>query len=230
MVFYFINAQEMFSADTTAGNQPYPVRLTLTSAGSAGSKATAESLRSLSPSHSSTGTELRSAHAEKKMPVKDVLSAAVNEPETKNSTGKSSEKLLDLPLNFEQMNAEPALTAQDKSTGSLNATNALSQTQADSGRHLRSSYINEVLRQVEAKKFYPILEKEKGHEGEVSLSVTLRADGELVSVAVAKASPYKRLDSAALDAVKRAAPFPAFPAEVAEDIMDISFIMAFQLM
>lgn len=51
----------------------------------------------------------------------------------------------------------------------------------------------------------------QGHSGDVRLAVTVRSDGALMKVSLLRSSGHLQLDAAAIDTVRRAAPFPAFP-------------------
>lgn len=55
---------------------------------------------------------------------------------------------------------------------------------------------------------YPALARRREWQGTVIVSFTLVADGTVVDLAVRRSSGYEALDEAALDAVRRAAPFP----------------------
>jgi protein TonB len=58
----------------------------------------------------------------------------------------------------------------------------------------------------------------QGLSGSVRLTVQIRADGTVDSIVVERSSGYAALDQAAIDIVRLASPFAAFPPELARDI------------
>jgi len=67
-----------------------------------------------------------------------------------------------------------------------------------------------------------------GLSGTVMISFTVGPTGELLSRAVLKSSGSKRLDKAAMDAIERAAPFPAMPEEIASGPMELKIPYRFR--
>jgi protein TonB len=72
---------------------------------------------------------------------------------------------------------------------------------------------------------YPSESREKGEEGRVVVSFTVRADGTLADIKVVESSGYARLDEAAMEAVRKSAFTPAtrFGAPV-ESTRKIAFV------
>ena len=56
---------------------------------------------------------------------------------------------------------------------------------------------------------YPRESREKGEEGRVVISLTIRADGMAADIKVVESSGYPRLDQAALEAVRNSTFIPA---------------------
>lgn len=65
------------------------------------------------------------------------------------------------------------------------------------------------------------------HAGQTLVSFTIRADGTLATVEVAKSSGHGDLDSAAILSVKKAAPFPPIPAAFGKKILLFTVPFAF---
>jgi protein TonB len=63
----------------------------------------------------------------------------------------------------------------------------------------------------------------RGVQGVVSLAVTIDRQGKIVSIKVVKSSGSTVLDAEALDMIKRAAPLPLPPADIADS--DLSFVV-----
>lgn len=86
-------------------------------------------------------------------------------------------------------------------------------------------YPGQVERKVSRSLRYP--KGANGARGEVHVSFTLDASGNLIRVAVARSSGHEVLDQAALATVQRAAPFPAFPQGTPRNQWDFSIPLAF---
>ena len=65
-------------------------------------------------------------------------------------------------------------------------------------------------------------------DGDVRLSVVVRADGSLEAVKLLKSSGNRALDNAAIATVRRAAPFPAFPASLRQQTQRLEIIRTWQ--
>lgn len=82
---------------------------------------------------------------------------------------------------------------------------------------------------IDAHKRYPPLSRRMGEEGTVVVSFRLNADGEISQLSVVKGSGSERLDEAALEAVRQAAPFPPFPEGVKRTSWSFSLPLQFAL-
>ncbi|MFO7956682.1 MAG: energy transducer TonB [Candidatus Brocadiia bacterium] len=78
-------------------------------------------------------------------------------------------------------------------------------------RQVRAEYLAEVLSRVQAAKFYPLRARRRREHGTVKVRFTIRATGELGTVKVCNSSGRSGLDRAAVQTVRRAAPFSPFP-------------------
>ncbi|MHA2620337.1 MAG: TonB family protein [bacterium JZ-2024 1] len=79
---------------------------------------------------------------------------------------------------------------------------------------LRREYFRKVIRLIDEKKEYPRIAVQRDWQGKVGVRFTLHADGSVGEVKVVAQSDYAVLDSAAIEAVKKASPFPAPPSEL----------------
>jgi pilus assembly protein CpaC len=77
-------------------------------------------------------------------------------------------------------------------------------------------YIKDIQARILSAVYYPMDAKELGWEGTVKLSLLIAADGKLEDIYVAKSSGHRILDLAAMDAVKKQAPFPSFPLQATQ--------------
>lgn len=69
-------------------------------------------------------------------------------------------------------------------------------------------YLSIVRTRIEAKKHYPPFARNLQHEGTVVVNVTIGTGGIIISAVIEKSSGYASLDKAALEAVRKAGPFP----------------------
>ena len=64
---------------------------------------------------------------------------------------------------------------------------------------------------IEAAKRYPLMAQRRGLEGTASVSFQIQADGSIQTLKIIRSSGSDILDEAALQTIKQAAPFPAYP-------------------
>ena len=104
------------------------------------------------------------------------------------------------------------------------------QTQEAAGEFLTSaSYLDMVRLKIESRKRYPDSAKARGIEGRVTIRFVLGKDGSVRNVAITKSARNKSLNIAALDAVKRAAPFPRPPANLFKGNLPLELTIVFEL-
>lgn len=91
------------------------------------------------------------------------------------------------------------------------------------------TYLQNILRKIEREKYYPRQARSRGHEGKTSIRFLLQVDGHIAAPIVQRRSGYAILDHAALQAVKRAAPFPPRPEGERNGVIPLEITLAFQL-
>jgi protein TonB len=83
---------------------------------------------------------------------------------------------------------------------------------------------------IDRHKEYPYQARRQDQEGRVGVRFVLSRRGELVGEPVLdKKSRYRLLNASALEAVKRAIPYPPFPPEFPEEELVFSVTLAFSL-
>ena len=82
---------------------------------------------------------------------------------------------------------------------------------------------------VDAHKHYPRLARRMGEEGRVVVEFSVDASGAVSGVQIRQSSGSERLDEAALQAVRDAAPFPPFPEGVARTRWHFTLPLSFSL-
>ncbi len=75
---------------------------------------------------------------------------------------------------------------------------------------------------------YPSAAQRRGLKGNPVLEVAIAADGRLQSVTVSRTSGYPEIDTAALQILRLAAPFEAFPADLAREYRTLRFAYEWQ--
>ena len=96
---------------------------------------------------------------------------------------------------------------------------------ADTRESTIAAYLDNWKRRIEAvgDEYFPELGDLEGLTGSPTLEVSIEASGQLSEVIIRKSSGSAVLDQAALDILRRASPFDAFPAEVSADYDRLRF-------
>ena len=92
-----------------------------------------------------------------------------------------------------------------------------------------SSYQAQVLAHLNRHRVYPPEARERGITGVARVQFALGRDGRVLSASLIGGSGERSIDSAALDMVRRASPFPPFPAGVSQPRMDFAAPIRFDL-
>lgn len=90
-------------------------------------------------------------------------------------------------------------------------------------------YLRDLRRRIEIQKNYPLVSRKLKEEGLVKVVIALSQNGSVLEARLAQAAPFERLNDAALLAIKKAAPFDEFPAEVQKEKWIISVPIRFSL-
>jgi len=92
-----------------------------------------------------------------------------------------------------------------------------------------SSYCVSLRRQILKKVNYPEIARRRGQEGAVKIAFILDQQGNLKEKRVADSSEFEILNSAALQSLTKAAPFPSFPSGVKIQKFSFSLTIRYQL-
>jgi protein TonB len=89
-----------------------------------------------------------------------------------------------------------------------------------------AAYVEDWRRRVESigNRHYPAEARARGLYGSLELVVTLRDNGELMDVRIARSSGSPLLDQAAIDIVRMGAPYPPFPARLAQEYASLEVV------
>ena len=92
-----------------------------------------------------------------------------------------------------------------------------------------ASYLEMVRLRIESRKRYPEAAKDRSIEGRVKIRFILGADGAVRDLAIARGAPSSALNTAAMDAVRRAAPFPRPPPNLFKGDLSLELVIVFEL-
>ncbi len=95
--------------------------------------------------------------------------------------------------------------------------------------YLRNGFSSDVRGKIAIAKYYPGLAREKGWEGKPVIEFQIGKNGELLDSSIAVSSTHEILDLAALDAVKKASPYPKIPKSLQTDSIKFKLPISFRL-
>lgn len=93
----------------------------------------------------------------------------------------------------------------------------------------RIAYSGQVFAKIKKYKRYPRFSKRRHEEGIVKLSFTLDKTGKVLRYKIVESSGYERLDKEVIRMLKKASPFPPFPKDMMQDILEITAPVSFFL-
>ena len=96
-------------------------------------------------------------------------------------------------------------------------------------RDIMQRFARTVRRKIESKKRYPLAARRSMTEGRVGVKMTILKDGQLERTEIIESSGYAILDKAALESVRRSAPFPAFPKEAERKRVQMNIYLVFKM-
>jgi protein TonB len=165
------------------------------------------------------------APPEQKVEMKPVTEPAKPAPEVKPMPVKPKVVRADAKKPTDAPPA-PRTTASPKAERQAPAASAVS---AGASAEVLASYRQMVAAHLQRFKQYPPAAKAAGQQGTARVSFTLTRSGGVVSVGLGGSSGHSALDAETLAMVRRAQPFPAFPADVKQASMPFSAPVAFYI-
>jgi protein TonB len=138
------------------------------------------------------------------------------------------------PRREEVKNTSPDGVVTEKEDASAPSQEASFSVPAAFSRETREDvfarYAGAVRQRIAAYKEYPYAARRQSQEGSVEVRFTLSRNGRLAGEPVLeKGCRFQKLNAAALDAVRRASPYPAFPAELSGESLSFSVVISFSL-
>ena len=95
--------------------------------------------------------------------------------------------------------------------------------------YLRAGFSSDVRGKIAVAKYYPGLARKKGWEGKPVIEFQIGRNGELLDYSIAVSSSHEILDLAALDAVKKASPYPKIPKPLQTESIRFKLPISFKL-
>lgn len=123
----------------------------------------------------------------------------------------------------EQKVVEKQLTKIDKSANK-NTTQYL-----EKYKQFKTTYLTQVRAKIDKNKKYPNISRRLKEQGKVYISFRILKSGLFTNIKVKRSSNKKRLDKAALNAVKEAFSHTAFNKNIKKEFMDITIPISFTL-
>lgn len=78
----------------------------------------------------------------------------------------------------------------------------------------RQFYVSDAIKKIRSKTRYPQRALDRGQAGNVRIAIVIDRDGNILGTNILETSKFELLNKEALEAIKRAAPFPELPAEM----------------
>lgn len=93
----------------------------------------------------------------------------------------------------------------------------------------RQFYVSDAIKKIRSKTRYPQRALDRGQAGNVRVAIVIDRRGNILSTSLLETSKFELLNKEALEAIKRAAPLPALPEEVAGGRFEFSVPMRWTL-
>lgn len=93
----------------------------------------------------------------------------------------------------------------------------------------RQFYVSDAIKKIRSKTKYPQRALDRDQEGSVRVAIVIDRQGNILSTNILETSKFELLNKEALEAIKRSAPFPELPAEMAGARFEFSVPMRWTL-
>ena len=128
--------------------------------------------------------------------------------------------------------------AQGLSEGSINSSQITTMVKATTPSinssslglgELRRGFNKKIWQKVAKAKYYPMVARKSGFEGEPIVTFTLGSKGELIDLRLIEFSSYQLLNEAALETVRRGIPYPSIPKPLGRDSISFNLPISYVL-
>jgi TonB family protein len=91
------------------------------------------------------------------------------------------------------------------------------------------NFLAKILMRIEKAKYYPSVARKRGMTSTITCKFSIFPDGSVKDISLVKSSKYKLLNKAAVEAIKKGAPYPDFPSGFKKNVfishVDIKFYL-----
>ena len=94
---------------------------------------------------------------------------------------------------------------------------------------LRKGFISQVRSNITKPKYYTRTARKRGLEGKPIVAFVLGDKGELINLSLAQPSDHKVLNDAALETIRRGAPYPPIPVQLKEKLINFKLPVSYIL-
>lgn len=145
---------------------------------------------------------------------------------------------LDIPVPVTQAEKPASVAAVSASSSAKPVTVAAAKVEEeeDEGPALtaqsllaRQFYVSDAIKKIRSKTKYPQRALDRDQEGSVRVAIVIDREGTVLGTNLLETSKFDLLNKEALEAVKRSAPFPALPAEIAGSRFEFTVPMRWTL-
>ena len=91
------------------------------------------------------------------------------------------------------------------------------------------AYLTRVVQALEREKRYPSVARRRAISGRVTLQFAILADGRVVDAKITQSSGHTVLNTATLQALRRASPMPPFPDAIQKRRLQVEVPIAYEL-
>ncbi len=122
--------------------------------------------------------------------------------------------------------SQPASNGLNEPAPSADSPGEKSSTASREGKN---HYLSQVLSRIERNKRYPLRELNDRIQDSVKVRLSISATGELAHASVTTPSKYSAFNAEAVNCIRRSAPFPPFPSEMAQGSITLNLKIDFRL-
>ncbi|MDR2258486.1 MAG: TonB family protein [Treponema sp.] len=142
----------------------------------------------------------------------------------------SPETITEAPRETAPVYEEPAETQPPEANGFSGPPVSPAAVDPSLRENAISRYLAAIRSLIDQRKEYPYQARRQEQEGTILIRFTVTRQGTLAGEPVLeKKSRHARLNTSAIEAVKKAAPYPPFPGEIGEDEMSFQVAVSFSL-
>ena len=94
---------------------------------------------------------------------------------------------------------------------------------------LRKGFVSQVRSNITKAKYYPRIARKRGFEGKPIVAFSLGGKGELINLLLDLPSDHKVLNDAALETIRRGAPYPPIPDQLKEKLINFKLPILYTL-